>query len=336
MSDTLIETDFDWMNCPLGADLDPAVHSSVVESMVASGAELSVLSLTGTWRRLVASGVKYQNLRDHEADFVRLQGSNLVKSTGRKITRSGILEPFGQQTGICNGCGWSAMAWVAWCARYMTTGTGLVPREVAFLYPYIVARGGLRGDSGAYPSHTARAFHDIGVLPIDGGGRWNLASLPPHGPNSQESLAIQMRDNPRVIEDWVRAANGLQCRVMSPRTESDVADCLAARYPVGNGMSRQIAPTRPGSTGVSALNPIRGGHWTFFSGWFLLNNRLVLIKDESWWNIRFPGSAYPDQRVVVQTDDGPRTLYEGQGAVLASDVMAARPELWACGYPGSR
>lgn len=329
-------SDFSWLDAPLGADLDPAVHASVVEAMSASGADLGVSSLKGTWRRLVASGVKYQNLRDHEVDFIKLQGSALVKSQHRRIMPSGILEPYGQQTGICNGCGWSGMAWLAWVARYMTTGTGLVPREVPFLFPYIVARGGLRGDSGAYPSHSARAFHDIGVLPIDGGGRWNLMTLPPHGSPSQEELAIQMRDNPRVLEDWVKAANGLQCRVMSPRLEEEIADCLAARYPVGNGMSKQISPVRPGSSGVSSLNPIRGGHWTFFSGWFLLNDRLCLIKDESWWNIRFPGQAWPNHRVTVQTDAGPRELYEGQGAVLASEVTMSRPELWACGYPGSR
>lgn len=326
----------DWLNMPLGADLDPTVSASVVQAMGAAGADLSVASVAGAMQRKIARGIHYENLRDAEADYIREMGAKLVKSVARRITPGGILEPYGQATGICNGCGWSGMAWVTWCARYMLTRTGAAPREVPFLWPYLAARGGLRGDSGAFPAHSAQAFHDLGVLPIDGGGRWDLATMPPHGAGSQETLAVQMRDNPRILDHWKAAAAPFKCRVNRPVTELNIADSLASLYCVGVGSSRQITPTKPGSTGISAFHTLNGGHWTMLSGWFTLNGRVGFIKDESWWNIRFPASGWPENRVTIQTDDGPRKLYEGQGACLASELVSFRPELWACSYPGSR
>ena len=293
-----------------------------------------------------AAGCNYFNLTAFVADYLR-HGSCVTSQ--RQMIDCGkdgrILQPLGQETGICDGAGWGEMAFVAWCARWMMTGQGEKPRETSFLWPYLGGRelsitGG--GDSGALPSYSAKLYHDVGVLPVDCGGRYDLRSMPPHGANSQEALCIQMRDKPVLFKEWQDVAAPYKCRVFVPNDAETVADCIKTGRPVNCGCSYQAREAAVGSNGISPLYMLRdgwgrpAGHDTFLSGFFRLNGRLGYIKTESWWNVLFPGSKWPENRVTIQTDDGLQRLYQGQCALWADEWMSCKPELWAADAPGSR
>ncbi len=294
-----------------------------------------------------AAGVSYFNLTAFAADLLSRPGQKIVTSQRALIDCGAdgkVLTPLGQQTGICDGCSFGEAAFVAWCARYVMTGEGQVPRECSFLWPYINGRvlsitGS--GDSGACPPYSAQAYRQLGVLPVDcvgkPGSAMDLTSKPPHGPNSQESLCIQMRDNPRILPEWVDQAAPFKSIVYSPDDAEGVADCVYTGRPVTFGAHLQGRETAAGSSGVSALYrfPRNGGHETFASGFFRLKGRLGFIKTESWWNALYPASGWPGHRVTIQADDGPHVLYPGQSAIWADQWMSGRPECWAIDAPGT-
>lgn len=286
-----------------------------------------------------ASGVNYFNLTAFSADW--LSRGDCVTSRRRIIDLGAdgkILEPLAQETGICDGCSFGEAAFESWCARYVMTGCGPKPRETSFLWPYLGGRelsitG--RGDSGACPPYSAKLYHDVGALPVNCGGKFDMTNLPPHGSGSQEELCVQMRDNPRLLQEWVDAAAPFKCPVFSPDDAEMVADCVKTGRVVTFGCGYQSREAIVGSNGVSLLYRLNGGHETRCTGFFRLNGRLGFLKSESWWNILFPGSKWPNHRVVIQTDDGPRTLYPGQCAVWADEWMRCQPECWGIGAPGS-
>ena len=231
---------------------------------------------------------------------------------------------------------------MAWCVNFVRNGQGPVPREVLFVAPYLAGRHGLSGDSGAYPSYSARAYHDWGLCPVDVPGPYDFRSMTPHGPNSQESVAIKMRDSTRVLNEWLDTMASLRCRVFKPQSMWSLADCVASGFPVTVGSDKQINSPQINGSGVSSLYQLRdrygrtAGHETLIDGWFTLGGRLGFIKRESWWNVLFPGKGWADDRVTIQTDDGPRRLYEGQGACWADEWWnVGKPEPWAIGFPGS-
>ena len=294
-----------------------------------------------TQQRMNDEGLHYCNLTQYAADYLRRGG---VVTSRRELIDCGsdgvVLAPLAQQTGICDGCSFGEAAFIAWCAAWVMTGIGRRPVETAFLWPYLAGRvlsitG--RGDTGACPPYSAQLYHQVGVLPVNCGGKFNLADLPPHGPNSQEMLCIQMRDNPSLRPEWADAAAGLKCRIYPPQDQWSVADCITTGRPVTCGCQWQMNKTSP-PNGVSTLYkfPNNGGHETFLSGWFTMNGRLNFIKTESWWGANYyPGSNWPGHRVQVQTDEGPKLLYPGQGAIDAAVWMAKKPECWAIDAPGS-
>lgn len=295
--------------------------------------------ISGACKKAIGEGIHYHNLTAYSADFIRRGG---FVSSQRKIIDCGpdgmVLEPLGQQTGICDGCSFGEAALVAWAARYVASGAGPRPRECSFLWPYLGGRDMTivgRGDSGAIPPASAQLYYSVGAMPVDCSGAWNLQSLPPHGPGSQEALCVQMRDDPRMKEH-ADACAPYKANVYSPEDAWDVADCLETLRPVTFGASVQNRETQPGGNGVSSIYRLNGGHETFASGWFTLNSRLGFIKTESWWNVLFPASQWPGNRVTIQTDDGPKKLYPGQGALWADEWMSYQPETWAIDAPGTR
>lgn len=286
-----------------------------------------------------AAGVNYFNLIDLVADYLR---KGTFVASRRKFIDCGkqgrILAPLFQQTGICDGCSFGEAAFVAWVARWVLTGAGDPPRECSFLWPYLGGRvlsiTGY-GDTGACPPYSAQLYHDYGVLPVNCGGKYNLADLPPHGDGSQEALCIQMRDldNP-LRPEWIEAASRYRCRIYPPTGGAEsIADLIKTGRPSTFGCSYQAKPVAPNSNGVSSLYYC-GGHETFGSGFFRWRGRLGFIKTESWG--LFPADNWPENRVTIQTDDGPRVLYPGQSALWADEWMACRPECWAIDGPGSR
>ncbi len=320
---------------PLGYVFDQDVIDLNVAAFAAAGVDLHSGKFNGACEAKIEAGIAYENLQDYTRDFINGEGSRLVKSQ-RRIAASGILEPFGQVTGICDGCSFSEGAWVAWCVNFVRNGQGPVPREVLFVAPYLLGRGNLRGDSGAYPSYSAKGYHDVGVLPVDCGGRFEFRDMQPHGIGSQEAVAVQLRDTPRLLPEWLAAMAPLRTRVFKPQSPWSLADCLASGFPVTVGSSKQITPAPVGGDGVSRLVQLRGGHETLNDGWFTLRGRLGFLKRESWWNVKFPGQAWPNMRVTIQTDNGPKQLYEGQGACWADEWWnVGQPEPWAIGFPGS-
>ena len=312
-----------------------------------SGDAATVSEIAGTAKRMIGSGTVYLNLTAYAADL--LKRDNTIATSQRARIDCGadgvVLQPLGQETGICDGCSFGESAFLAWCARFVETGCGDKPRECSFLWPYLGGRDLTivsRGDSGAIPPLSALLYHDVGVLPVDCGGTYDLQSLPPHGANSQESLCVQMRDNPRLLAEWVNFAAPFKCRVYPPKTAWDVADCLSTGRPVTFGCSYQANETADGSKGISSLYMLTdawgrpAGHETFAAGWFTLGGRLGFIKTESWWNVLYPARNWASNRVVIQTDDGSKTLYPGQCAIWADDWMRCGPECWAIDAPGTR
>lgn len=319
------------MDEPLGYIYDPEAIASALDSGLFA-ASAGVSEISGAAK---SSGLSYFNLTAFCADFLR---SNPEVAGGRRTIDLGadgvILEPLGQQTGICNGCSHGEAAFQSWCHRYVTTG-GPVPQRVSFAWAYLAGRDSMyvkRGDSGAIPSLTIRAYHDYGVLPV---GLTEFKDLLPHGPNSEESLCIRFRDNPKAFIDQYRMrAQPFKTRVYAPNGAWDVADCVHTGRAVTFGTGVQGREARPGTNGVSSLYSLNGGHETFCSGWALVNGRLVFLKTESWYNANhYPGSQYPNNRVVLQTDDGPKLLYPGQCAVWADEWLSNRVECWAVGAP---
>ena len=323
----------DLVNRPTGYVYDQSVIDSQLDAFEAAGVDLSASKLAGAWRADIQREIAYENLRDYEAEYLRRPPAAFVK-TGRKKTPGGILEPYNQRTGICNGCSHAAAAWVAWCVRYMRSGVGPVPQEVTLVATYLMGRGNLKGDTGAYPAYAVKGLHDLGTLTVRDlcdSMRLDVAQMTTA---KQEDIAILRRDNPGLAFLWTQAMRHLRTRVYAPLTVEAVADCLASGYPVTVGLSWQIDETSPGGNGISGWYDLGGGHETVLDGWFTLNGRLGFLKSESWAD--YPASHWPNKRVIVTTDEGPFPLYEGQGALWADELWRHDVEAWAIGWPGSR
>lgn len=321
---------------PTGYVDSPAARVEVASAFSAAGIDISGKQVAGEFQRKLAEGVAYVNLHDAEADFVKRMGSSLV--TCRRAVLEGILSPLDQRTGICNGCSHSTAAWLAWVNRFIRAGDCPVPREVTFLCGYLLGRQGLRGDSGAYPNYTAKGFHDIGVLPIDCGGKYKFRDMTIY---QQEDVCVALRDNPLLLPEWVDAMGPLKTRVFNPASGSLVADCMYSFYPVTFGTSMQ-GRTSPNPGGFSGLYMLRdpwgrpAGHETCGSGAGTYRGRAFILKTESWWGADFyPGTNFPKHRVTIQTDNGPRLLYPGQEAIWLDEWMQYKPECWAYAWPGS-
>lgn len=312
-------------NRPTGYVYDQSVIDSNVAAFAAAGVDLQS-PFAGSAQRLIDSGVTYVNLVDNEVEFLASNRSGYTK-TGRKLTDAGSFQPVSQRTGICVGCGFSTAQWLAWISRYVTSGDCEIPQEVSLIAPYLLGRNGLRGDSGAYPSYSAKASHDFGVMAVkDVDGSMN--------PESQESMAVSLRDSAAMERSWIDAMASRKTRVYQPKEMMGVADCIANLYPVTVGMGYQITESTPATKGISSFYKLNGGHETCITGWFMSGGQLHFIKNESWGD--FPGSNWPDKRVTVNVDGrGPVKLYVGQGACKALDLWYYRPECWAIGYVGS-
>lgn len=324
-------SDPDELQPAMGYVFDQAVIDQNVAAFSAAGVDLHTGRLNGTCERKINAGICYENLQDFAAEYLRPADRQHTR-TGRRILASGIFEPIKQATGICVGCGYQTAQWLAWVARYVLTGTGPLPQEVSLVAPYLLGRHNLRGDGGAYPSYTARGSHDVGVLTVEAMARGLNLDVSQMTTAKQEAVAVQMRDNPSFPGLWLDAMKPLATRVFKPSSVWSLADCVASGYPVTVGMSSQPAESRPGSNGVSTWYSLNGGHETVVTGWFTRDGRLSLIVDQSWG--LYGGSKWPNSRCVIQTDEGPKTLYEGQLAVWADELWAKRPEPWAVGYAG--
>lgn len=326
----------DYLKCPTGYVKDAASTAAVSSACSSSHSEFA-----GSAKRAIASGVHYVNLKSYVASW--LNSGDAITSRRKLIDCGGdgkVLTPLAQQTGICDGCSFGEAAFTAWCANYVTTGSGPKPVETTFIWPYLAGRylpvTGY-GDTGACPPYSAQLYHDVGVLPVNCSGKFKFTDMPPHGPNSQESLCVQMRDNPRLLDEWIDSARGLECRVFNPPDTWSTADCITTQRPVTFGCGGQMVEASPGSDGVSRIYNLYGGHETFAEGWFTLNGRLGFIKMESWWNASgYPGSNYQEHRVEISTDEGKKLLYPGQGAVWADEWFRWNPECWALDAPGSK
>ena len=317
---------------PLGYVYDASVIESNKQAFGAMGVDLSANPLKGACQRKIDAGIRYENLKDYEAEYLRDAGPRFLR-TGRQITAGGTLAAISQMSGICVGAAYSAAQWLAWCARYALTGTGPIPQEVSLVAPYLLGRSNLRGDDGAYASHSALGSHDVGVLTVEGLCLIRGIAAPKMTTRQQEAIAIEMRDRPKLPGAWLDAMAHLRTRVFSPKSALEIANCIASGYPVTVGMGSQIVETTPSGDGVSGWYKLRGGHETVLDGTFVLNGRLGFLKSESWGD--YPASKWPGKRVVLQTDGGSRQLYNGQGACWADDLMACKPELWAVGFAGS-
>lgn len=308
---------------------DQQVIDDNVQSFAANGVDLNPNTLLGTTKRKIAEGITYENLRDFEVEYLRSTG----QQTGRKISESGILEKILQATGICVGCAYSDSQWVNWCARFVTSGDVPEPKEVSLCGPYLLGRANLRGDSGAYPSYSARGFHDYGLLTVE--DMCKILGLDPKSINTvgQESIAVKFRDNFKFTQRYLECMVQYKGFVYQPNDMWSMADCIANFYSVTVGMGSQITETKPHSNGVSGWYALNGGHETFCDGWFTLNGRLGFLKSESWG--KFPSTYWRNNRVTLLTDSGPKLLYPGQGACWSDELMTKRPELWANGYPAS-
>ena len=321
------------MTRPQGYVFDRSVIDANIESFKASGVSLNPSSLAGSCDRAVDNGVHYRNLRDFEAEYL-LSTRKQYTQSGRRITEAGTLAPISQRTRICVGCGYSTAQFAAWCGRYVTAGDIEPPQECSLVAPYPLGRGGLYGDSGAYPSYSAKACSDHGVLTVASLARGVGEDVAKMTTSRQEDIAIARRDSKAMQGAWIDDMRGKTTRVFRPATMQLVADCIENLYPVGNGMGYQIVETPSGSNGISNWYRLNGGHWTVLDGWFTWKGDLHFIKDESW--DRFPATNWPGYRVTIQTDSGPKKLYEGQGACRASDLWYYQPECWAIGWPGGR
>ncbi len=316
-------------NRPTGYIYDQSVIDSNVAAFSAAGIDLQS-PFAGSAQRLIDSGITYMNLVDNEVEFLTYQRIGFVK-TGRNLTQEHTFQPVSQRTGICVGCGFSTAQWLAWVSRYVTSGDCEIPQEVSLIAPYLLGRNGLRGDSGAYPSYSARASHDLGVLAVK--DVWSdIADRVT--PADQETVAVTRRDSSIVEGPWIEAMAARKTRVYQPREMMGIADCIANLYPVTVGMGWQITESTKATGGISSFYKLNGGHETCITGWFVSGGQLHFIKSESWGD--FPGNNWPDKRVTVNVDGrGPIKLYVGQGACKALDLWYYRPECWAIGYVGS-
>lgn len=316
-------------------------HQPSVERVRSTVCTATGSDIDGAAKRMIDGGTTYFNLKSFVAELLRRPGKGGVKTSRRRLIDCGsdgvVLEPLQQRTGICNGCSHGEAAFVSMCARYVMTGCGPLPREFLFLWPYLLGRelsitG--TGDSGSCPPYTIQGYHDIGCCPVDCGGKYNFLDMPPHGDDSQESLCVAMRDNPRMPQEWRDAAAPYVCRVFSPSGAWAVADCIATGRAVTKGSGYQIAEADPRGNGVSRIVSLGGGgHETYFEGFAIIGGRLHLITMESWG--AFPASGWRDHRVTIQVDGvGAVRLYPGQGCVPAEDYIARCWELWSVDAPG--
>jgi hypothetical protein len=317
---------------PTGYVFDQAVIDENVAAFGAMGVDLHTGKLNGTCERKIDAGVCYENIRDFEADYLKPADRQHTR-TGRRITPGGILEPILQKTGICVGCGFSAAQWLAWVARYVATGTGPIPQEVSLVGPYLLGRANIRGDNGAYPSYSARGSHDVGILTVEALCRAMRIEASSMTTAKQEEIAVEKRDNPTFPGLWLDAMEPLKTRVYKPNSAWATADCLASLYLVPIGMGWQVNEPLVSGDGISSWYHLNGGHETLLDGWFTRGGRLGFLKSESWG--QFPASKWPEHRITIQTDDGPKRLYEGQCACMADELWSHGPEPWAIGYPGS-
>lgn len=319
-------------NRPTGYIYDQGVIDTNVAAFSAAGVDLQS-PFAGSAQRLIDSGITYMNLVDNEVEFLASNRSGYTK-TGRKLTDAGSFHPVSQRTGICVGCGFSTAQWLAWVSRYVTSGDCELPQEVSLIAPYLLGRNGLRGDSGAYPSYSARASHDFGVLTAaEVSASYDVDTLSAT-PEYQEAVAVSRRDHQAMEVAWIRAMASRKTRVYQPKEMMGIADCIANLYPVTVGMGYQITESTPVTKGISSFYKLNGGHETCITGWFMSVGQLHFIKSESWGD--FPGNNWPDNRVTVNVDGrGPMKLYVGQGACKALDLWYYRGEYWAIGYVGS-
>lgn len=300
-----------------------------VEALQSMGVDLSGSVFAGCCERKIKSGINYENIRDFEAEYLASTG----QQTGRKINSAGVLETYFQRTGICVGCGYSDATFEAWCARYVTAGDVPPPKVVSLCGPYLLGRGNLRGDNGAYPSYSASGYHNVGTLTVESLCKLLGFDHRTFDASDQEDIAIKYRNNFKFTQPYIDEMVGLKGRVYKPANLWAAADCLANYYPVTIGMGYQISETNSSGNGISGWYGLNGGHETFLDGWFTLKGRLGFLKRESWG--KFPASYWPENRITIQTDNGPKKLYPGQGACWADDLWTRRPEPWALGYPTS-
>lgn len=303
-------------------------------------------SFSGTAKRMVASGVHYFNLRSYQASYLKALSSagrlSEYQSSQRKLVDLGPdgmqFLPLGQLSGTCNGESFAETVTLSLVANYVATGTGPLPIEFTAIMPYLLGRDMSivsRGDTGSVPAISVRGAHDVGSMPVTCGG---FNKLPPNGNNSQETQMIARRDNPKIPQEWIDASAPYKSRVWSPDNEWEVADAIATLRPVQKGSQYQVNETAPGSTGISTLYkfPRNGAHATMFEGWATYKGELIGITMESWWNVLFPGSKWPHNRVVLQTDEGPKILYLGQAAFYMKQFVSLCTDLWAVDSPGTR
>jgi len=339
MSDIIPE---DLRGLPTGYEFD---ENLTKETKKAYTDDSALVRFKGATQDMVGKGIKYFNLKSFVADLLKRPDKSGIITSDRRLIDCGadgvVLEPLAQETGICAGASAGEQEFTAQCYDYAMVG-GKPPVENLFLWAYLAGRDLTmlsRGDTGAYPSLIARVYHDYGCLPVTTGGSYDFRNMKPHGPKSQEALCVQMRDNPRLLEEWKQAASERKCNVFSPGKDPWlIADFISRGRPVNKGSGYQInqAPG-PNTNGVSPLYKLNGGHATFFEGWAIIGGVLHLITMESWYSAsKFPAKNYPGGRVVIQADDGMHVLYPGQGCTPASQYINTCSDLWAFDYPGSR
>lgn len=345
MSDDLelVEADPDLRDMPSGYVYDKAsVDEAELAYSAASGPLLE--QWAGSTKKMIDQGITYFNLMKYPADLLRRPNMSGIITSQRKLldcgTDGAVLEPYGQGTGICNGCSHSMAPFITACWNYVLSG-GPIPKEYTFIGPYLAGRDmGMisRGDTGSIPPITIRVMHDVGSLPVDCGGPYDFTKMPPHGPKSQESVAVALRDNPKWLPEWVESAANHKSRVLpTGRDAWMVADTISNGRCVTKGAGYQINSPVVGDNGVSGIYSLGGGgHETLFCGWAIVGGRLMLITLESWWNVKFPGAKWLGYRVLLKHDKGANLLYPGQGAVDAASYVNRCTELWGVDYPGSR
>lgn len=327
---------------PTGYRYDEALTESVVS---AYSDDANLAGIRGATQEMVGKGITYFNLKSFAADLLRRPNKSGIITSDRRLIDCGpdgmVLEPLAQRTGICAGASAGEQQFVAQCYDYCMVG-GKVPVENLFIWPYLAGRDLTmisHGDSGAFPSLIAKAYHELGCLPVTTGGPFDFRNMKPHGAKSQEELCVQMRDNPRLLQEWIQAASERKCRVYAPKKDNWlVADFISRGRPVNKGSGYQInvAPG-PSGKGVSSLYRLNGGHATYFEGWAIINKILHLITMESWYQAeKFPAKNYEGGRVLLKTDGGDHLLYPGQGCTPAQPFLDVCNELWMLDAPGSR
>jgi len=308
------------------------------ESMDETEAAYAAGAPSGIEGGFKASGLSYFNLMSVAAGFLRKE--KMITSQ-RKLIDLGddgvVFEGLFQKSGVCSGCSHSEADTYGWIANYAMTGTGPFPQQVSLAWCYLTGRTAYvgRGDTGAVPSLTIQAIHDIGVL-VEADAP-ELAKLPVTGTNSEEDVCIRYRDNPNAfINQYKSRCGAYRSRVFRPKTPEMISDLVYSGRPVTCGGRYQMRPVRPGSNGISPLYDLGSGHETAIVGTGLLGGRLFGIKLESWLGANFyPAGAFPNHRVIVKSDSGIHALYPSTGAVWLDEWMATNPECWALDAPSS-